>query len=156
MAARWLDEDEARLWRAYRVLSGELQRAMERQLERDAGLSGADYAVLAPLSEAEGGVLRMRELGRAVGWDRSRLSHQVRRMQNRGLVAREECAEDARGFMVRLTDSGREAVEGAAPEHVETVRRYSFDLLSDRERATLTRVFERLGARLAQDAKEHL
>ena len=155
MTARWLDEREARLWQAYRGVAGELQRAMERQLERDAGLSGADYAVLAPLSEADGGVLRMRELGRAVRWDRSRLSHQVRRMEGRGLVAREECAEDGRGFMVRLTAAGREAIEAAAPQHVETVRRYFFDLLSERDRATLTRVFEKLDERLAQDAPEH-
>lgn len=154
VATRWLDEDEARLWRAYRELTGGLQRAMERQLERDAGISGADYAVLAPLSEADDGVLRMRELGRAVGWDRSRLSHQVRRMEKRGLVAREECLDDARGAMVRLTATGREVVEAAAPEHVETVRRYFFDLLSERDRATLTGVFERLGARLAQDSAE--
>jgi DNA-binding MarR family transcriptional regulator len=150
--ARWLDEREARLWRAYRELSRELQRALDRQLERDASLSGADYALLVPLSEAEDGVVRMRDLGRAVGWDRSRLSHQVRRMEKRGLVVREECAEDARGAMVRLTGAGHAAIEAAAPEHVEAVRRYFFDQLSDRDRATLTRTFERLTERLAQDA----
>ena len=90
--ARWLDEREARLWRAYRDLTRDLQRAFDRQLERDAGLSGADYALLVPLSEAPDGVVRMRDLGRAVGWDRSRLSHQVRRMEQRGLVSREELA----------------------------------------------------------------
>ncbi|SDD11759.1 MarR family winged helix-turn-helix transcriptional regulator [Actinokineospora iranica] len=150
-APRWLDESEARLWRAYLVLVRDLRRAFDRQLERDAGLSGADYAVLVPLSEAADGVLRMRELGRSVDWDRSRLSHQVRRMEKRGLVAREDCAEDARGSMVRLTDAGRAAIEAAAPEHVETVRRYFIDQLSEDERAVLTDVFERLNQRLDSD-----
>jgi DNA-binding MarR family transcriptional regulator len=65
-------------------------------------------------------------------------------MERRGLVAREECVEDGRGSMVRLTDTGRSAIEGAAPEHAGTVRRYFIDRLSARELDTLTSVFERL------------
>lgn len=152
--ARWLDEREARLWQAYRALTRDLQRAFDRQLERDAGLSGADYAVLVPLSDARDGVVRMRDLGHTVGWDRSRLSHQVRRMELRGLVVREECADDARGWMVRLTTDGRTAIEAAAPEHVATTRRYFFDQLSEPEQATLTRLFERLAAKLTADVDE--
>ncbi|WP_329048707.1 MarR family winged helix-turn-helix transcriptional regulator [Amycolatopsis sp. NBC_01488] len=151
--ARWLDEREARLWQAYRDLTRDLQRAFDRQLERDAGLSGADYALLVPLAEAPDGVVRMRELGRVVGWDRSRVSHQVRRMEKRGLLTREDCADDARGWMVRLTPSGRTAIEAAAPEHVATVRRYFFDQLSEPERETLTRLLERLAGKLAADAE---
>ncbi|MCT9933113.1 MarR family transcriptional regulator [Planotetraspora sp. A-T 1434] len=148
---RWLDEREARIWQAYRDVRRELQSALERQLVRDAGLSGADYALLVPLSEAPKGALRARDLGLSVGWDRSRLSHQVGRMEKRGLVAREECAEDARGSIVRLTAAGRSAIEAAAPEHVETVRRYFFDPLTDEELDQLGDVFHRLLARLAQD-----
>ncbi|SES30343.1 DNA-binding transcriptional regulator, MarR family [Lentzea xinjiangensis] len=148
---RWLDDREAQLWQAYRDLTRELQRAFDRQLERDAGLSGADYAILAPVSEAEDGVIRMRDLGRQVGWDRSRLSHQVKRMEKRGLVAREDCADDARGAMVRITPAGRDAIEAAAPEHVATVRRHFFDHLSERDQATLTRLFERLLDGLGHD-----
>jgi len=150
-AARWLDHPEARLWQGYRDVRRELQRAFDRQLLADAGLSGAEYAVLVPLSESPERVLRMRDLGWMLGWDRSRLSHQIRRMEKRGLVAREECADDARGFMVRLTDAGRAAIEAAAPAHVETVRKYFFDLLSEDERATLTDVFERIVERLMRD-----
>lgn len=90
-------------------------------------LSGAEYAVLVPLSEAAEGVLRARDLGRMIDWDRTRLSHQVTRMEKRGLVAREDCVDDARGSMVRLTAAGRAAIDAAAPDHVETVRRYFFD-----------------------------
>lgn len=148
---RWLDEREAHLWQAYRHLNRQLYAALEEQLLRDAGLSAADYHVLVPLSEASAGVLRARDLGIEIGWDRSRLSHHVSRMEKRGLVVREECSEDGRGSMVRLTPAGRKAIEGAAPEHAETVRRYLFDLLSDREIDTLTRVFDRLLEKLATD-----
>ena len=140
----WLDERQARAWRAYLKLNQELYAALEVQLQRDSGLSGADYTVLVPLSTASAGVLRTRELGTEIGWDRSRLSHQISRMERRGLVAREECSEDGRGSMVRLTDTGRSAIEGAAPAHAETVRRYFFDRLSEEEIDTLTAVFERL------------
>ncbi|WP_367128356.1 MarR family winged helix-turn-helix transcriptional regulator [Saccharothrix sp. HUAS TT1] len=148
---RWLDEREARVWQAYLAVDRELHSALERQLVRDSGLSNADYALLAPLSEAEGGVVRSRELGALVGWERSRLSHQVGRMEKRGLVAREECPEDARGSMVRLTPAGRAAIEAAAPAHVATVRRYVFDDLSPEEAAVLDRVFHRVLDRIAAD-----
>src|SRR5947199_425711 len=140
----WLDERERRLWQSYRDLTRELQRAFDRQLERDAGLSGAEYAILVPLSEAADSLVRMRELGTGLGWDRSRLSHQVRRMENRGLVAREECVDDGRGAMVRLTAAGRAAIEAAAPQHVATVRRYFFDQLSEGEQSVLADVLDRL------------
>jgi DNA-binding MarR family transcriptional regulator len=111
---------------------------------RGGALSGADYQVLHPLSESRDGGLRARELGAEIGWDRSRLSHHITRMEKRGLVTREECLEDARGLMVRLTDAGKAAIEGAAPEHVEAVHRYFFDLVSKEEQKTLAVVFDRL------------
>ena len=141
---RWLDDRQQQVWQAYLHLNQHLYATLEDQLMRDAGLSGADYKVLHPLSEAPGGVLRARELGTEIGWDRSRLSHHVTRMEKRGLVAREECAEDGRGLMVRLTDAGRKAIEGAAPNHAEAVHRYFFDLLSDKELETLAAVFDRV------------
>jgi DNA-binding MarR family transcriptional regulator len=148
---RWLDERKAQVWQAYRDMQRELAGALERQLIRDSGLSGAEYAVLVPLSAAPDGLVRARELGSELGWDRSRLSHQVSRMEKRGLVEREECSADARGSMVRLTDTGRAAIEAAAPEHVETVRRHFFDLLSDDEVETLGAVFDRVLRGLAND-----
>jgi DNA-binding MarR family transcriptional regulator len=141
---RWLDEREAHMWRSWLRLNQELTSVLEEQISRDAGLSGADYAVLVPLSEAPDGMLRARELRREILWDRSRLSHHVRRMEQRGLVVREECPEDARGAMVRMTDAGRAAIEGAAPGHVAATRRHFFDLLSNRELDLLTAVFDRV------------
>jgi DNA-binding MarR family transcriptional regulator len=148
---QWLDEREAHVWQAYLALQRRLQGVLERRLVRDAGLSGADYRLLVPLSETPGGALRARDLGLMVGWERSRISHQVRRMEKRGLLVREDCAEDARGSMVRLTEAGRAAIVAAAPKHVQAVRRYFFEVLSEDELATLGDVFERLLDRLPDD-----
>jgi DNA-binding MarR family transcriptional regulator len=145
---RWLDEREAHLWRSWLRVHHELLGALEAQISRDGGLSGADYAVLVPLSAAPDGMLRARELGREILWDRSRLSHQLRRMEQRGLVVREECAEDARGAMVRMTSAGRTAIRRAAPGHVAATRRHFFDHLSNKEVAQLTTVLDRILAKL--------
>ena len=145
-----LDERQRLMWKAYRDLYQELSTVLEDQLLRDAGLSGSEYAVLVELSHSPDGVLRARELGSELGWDRSRLSHLVGRMEKRRLVAREDCEEDARGSMVRLTDAGRATVDGVAPEHSEAVRRYFFNALSHDELETFATVVDRLRDNLAQ------
>ena len=145
-----LDERQRLMWKAYRDLYQELSTVLEDQLLRDAGLSGSEYAVLVELSHSPDGVLRARELGSELGWDRSRLSHLVGRMEKRRLVAREECEEDARGSMVRLTDAGRATVDGVAPEHSEAIRRYFFNALSHDELETFATVVDRLRDNLAQ------
>jgi len=145
-----LDERQRLMWKAYRDLYQELSTVLEDQLLRDAGLSGSEYAVLVELSHSPDGVLRARELGSELGWDRSRLSHLVGRMEKRRLVGREECEEDARGSMVRLTDAGRATVDGVAPEHSEAIRRYFFNALSDDELETFATVVDRLRDNLAQ------
>ncbi|MGH3811010.1 MAG: MarR family winged helix-turn-helix transcriptional regulator [Pseudonocardiaceae bacterium] len=140
----WLDAREQRAWRAFLDVGRELLAELNRQLTRDAGLSGADYALLVPLSEAPDGRMRPRDLGRRVNWDRSRLSHQIRRMQERGLVVREECYTDGRGAFVVLTDRGREAIESAAPDHVRSVRRFFLDVLQPGEVETLISIYDRV------------
>jgi DNA-binding MarR family transcriptional regulator len=151
---RWLDERQARVWQAYLHMNQQLYAQLEDQLMREAGLSGPDYKVLVPLSESPAGVLRARELGAEIGWDRSRLSHHISRMERRGLVAREECAEDGRGLMVRLTKAGRHAIEGAAPNHAEGVQRYFFDLVSAEELDTVAVVFDRVLENLRRENEE--
>jgi DNA-binding MarR family transcriptional regulator len=140
---RWLNERQQHVWQAYLHMNQDLYAFLEQQLVRD-GLSGPDFKVLHPLSEAPGGLLRARELCLDIGWDRSRLSHHLSRMEKRGLITREECAEDGRGLMVRLTAAGKKAIEAAAPAHVENVRRYFFDLLSKDELETLAGVLDRV------------
>ncbi|MEU4551010.1 MarR family transcriptional regulator [Micromonospora violae] len=150
-APRWLDEREDRAWRGYRRMRRLLDLELARQLTQDAGLSEADYDVLSDLSETPQGRLRLRELADRMLWSRSRLSHHLTRMQQRGLVTREECADDARGSIVVLTPAGRQAIGSAAPGHVAAVRRHLIDLLTPAEidalGALTHRVVDHLGAR---------
>jgi DNA-binding MarR family transcriptional regulator len=140
---RWLDPQERRMWRAYLRMQRAMEVALARQLS-EAEISRPDYEVLVPLSEAEGRTLRVRDLASWLGWDRSRISHQLRRMEQRGLITREDCVSDARGTMVRLTDKGYEITAIAAPGQVETVRRVLFDLLDPDEIDQLTTIAERV------------
>jgi DNA-binding MarR family transcriptional regulator len=98
---------------------------MHRQLQQDCELSLSDYDVLVALSE--GGPRRVNELGDALGWEQSRVSHQLRRMRGRGLVVRHGSDDDRRGAVVELTPDGRAALEAAAPGHAELVRAAMFD-----------------------------
>ena len=99
----------------------------------------ADFSVLVQLSEHVDGRMRVLELARALRWEKSRLSHQLARMQQRGLIERSNCSEDRRGAFVVLTDLGRTTVEAAAPQHVESVRRYLFDELTAEQVGSLRR-----------------
>ncbi|SIR47207.1 DNA-binding transcriptional regulator, MarR family [Microbispora rosea] len=146
---RWLDADEQRAWRAYLRMQGRLTARLNRQLQADSGLSLADYDVLVHLTDREEGRLRPYELQRDLQWEQSRLSHQLTRMQRRGLVRREECVDDGRGAYVVITEQGRRAITAAAPGHVETVRRLFFDGLTREQVTALERltadVLDRLG-----------
>jgi DNA-binding MarR family transcriptional regulator len=119
-----------------RLLFAELGRG----LNRDAAMSHADYEVLVHLSEAPDHRLRMNELASRMLWEKSRLSHQVTRMQQRGLVDRAECRSDARGSFVVLTPQGLDAIRTAAPAHVADVRRHFFDRLTDEQVKTLVAI----------------
>ena len=130
---RWLDESEARTWRAYRRMRALLDLQLGRDLAHDSGFSEADYDVLSNLSEAEGRGMRLSELAALMLWSKSRLSHHVTRMEQRGLVTRRDCESDARGADVVLTDAGWAAIVSAAPGHVESVREHFIDLLSDEQ-----------------------
>ncbi|MFC0453373.1 MarR family winged helix-turn-helix transcriptional regulator [Rhodococcus jostii] len=130
MATRWLDERESRAWRGLRRMHADLSAHLARQLTEEFGLTEADYVVLVEVSEAPGRRIRSRDLGRALGWERSRLSHQIARMEARGSVRRARCDTDARGFDVLLTDEGVAAIEAAAPLHLAGVRHCFVDLLT--------------------------
>jgi len=146
---QWLTADGQRAWRGLLRMTWGLQARLNRELQRTCGLSLADYDVLVQLTEAPDGKLRMFQIADGLQWEQSRLSHHVGRMQRRGLVARKECAADRRGAFVVLADAGRDAIEKAAPAHVETVRRLVFDGLSTEQVAmlesTVTEVLARLG-----------
>src|SRR5690242_18344290 len=127
---RWLEEHEQSAWRGYLDMNAKLSAQLNRDLQAAAGLSHPDYAVLVQLSEHPKSRMRVLELARALGWEKSRLSHQLSRMQQRGLLTRAGCADDRRGSYIELTPAGRTTIEGAAPAHVDSVRRYVFDGLS--------------------------
>ena len=129
MYSMWLTDEQQEIWRDYLAMASRLQTAMHRQLQQDCELSLSDYDVLVALSER--GPLRINELGDALAWEQSRLSHQLRRMRGRGLVARQGSEDDRRGATVDLTDAGRAALEVAAPGHVELVRSAMFDGMSE-------------------------
>src|SRR5919197_2885086 len=111
-------------------MTAKLTARLNREMQAASGISIADYSVLVQLSEHPEERMRVLELARALGWEKSRLSHQLTRMQQRGLVERSDCTEDRRGAFVVLTEKGRDTVVAAAPLHVESVRRYVFDELS--------------------------
>jgi DNA-binding MarR family transcriptional regulator len=136
-APRWLDADERRIWLGWVFTSRLLGEEVERDLQRDSGLSFGHYEILVMLSEAPGRSRRMSELADATQSSRSRLSHAVARLEELGWVRREACEEDRRGARAVLTDDGFAALEAAAPLHVESVRRHFFDLLSPTQLAQL-------------------
>jgi DNA-binding MarR family transcriptional regulator len=144
----WLNPQEQRAWRTFIQVQSKLRHRVGRQTHRDTGLSEADYEVLVNLSEAPDGRLRAFELGRATEWEKSRLSHHVTRMAERGLVARESCPTDTRGAVLAITPAGRSAIESAAPQHVEHVRRWFIDALSPAQLDALADICETVLARL--------
>lgn len=127
---RWLREREERAWRSLQFMQMALEGELARQLAAESGLSYPDYLVLVALTDEPDGRLRLFELGRLLGWEKSRLSHHVARMAARGLVEKQPCDTDRRGAFVAVTTKGRREIEAAAPGHVATVRRLFVDRLS--------------------------
>jgi DNA-binding MarR family transcriptional regulator len=125
-AGEWLDGDQQRAWLAYIRVQLRLAYEMNRQLLADSGMSLPDYDVPTALSVADGGRMQITVLAAQIGWERSRVSHHVRRMSARGLATFGLSAVDRRVTEVTLTDQGRQALEEAAPGHVDLVRRLFF------------------------------
>jgi len=136
------------VWRNYLAMTSRLQSAMSRQLQDDCGLSLADYDVLVALDEQPG--CRIAELGERLGWEQSRLSHQLSRMRARGLVARRGAADDRRAATVDLTADGRAALTSAAPGHAELIRNVVFEGTSAAQLRALDRWTSQVLARLGQ------
>ena len=134
---RWLNEAEDRAWRGYRRMFLLLNAQVNRDMAQQSGLSEPDYDVLTALSEAKDHRCRLKKLAERMLWSQSRLSHHVTRMQQRDLVMREECAEDARGATVVLTAAGLRSIQAAAPLHVESVRKHFLDHLTREQIAVI-------------------
>lgn len=133
-------------------LDGELAR----QLASESGLGYQDYTVLVALTGSPDGRMRAFELGALLGWEKSRLSHHVRRMADRGLVKKEKCSSDRRGSFVTVTAAGRKEIEAAAPGHVNSVRALFVDRLTGDQLDAIADVAETVLAALAEsDDRTH-
>jgi DNA-binding MarR family transcriptional regulator len=141
---RWLDPDEQRAWRAWLYSAQLLLDRLDRELTHRTGISHAYYEILVALSETPGRMMRMSELADRCLSSRSRLSHAVSRLEERGWVRRQLCEEDGRGQLAVLTDDGFAALEAAAPIHVEGVREHLFDQLAPEQVAHMRDLGETL------------
>jgi DNA-binding MarR family transcriptional regulator len=141
---RWLDPEQKVAWDNFIHMQETLIGRLSRRIQADSGMSAADYVVLVSLTERGDGRMRFLDLAKRVEWEKSRMSHQVTRMAKRGLVAKEECPDDGRGAFIVATPAGYKAIEEAAPQHVEHVRRLFIDALTPNQLATLGRISKRI------------
>jgi DNA-binding MarR family transcriptional regulator len=146
---RWLTEPQERAWRAVQFMQMQLEAELARRLAADSDLSYPDYLVLVELTDRADGRMRLFELGRELGWEKSRLSHHIARMAGRGLVKKEKCESDRRGAFVAVTRRGRKSIESAAPGHVDAVRRLFVDVLTPAQLAAVGDAAEAVLAALA-------
>lgn len=135
--SRRMTSGELAVWRMLIDTTTELGRILGAQLLRESDLSPADYHVLLALSEAAGRRLRSSELAATIGWERSRLSHHLRRLERRGLIHRRDCATDSRGSEVFLTDHGARTFSGATAPHMRAIKRHFADALTPEQLAAL-------------------
>jgi DNA-binding MarR family transcriptional regulator len=149
---KWLSADEQRAWRAFLEANRLLFEAVEAQLQRHADLPHNYYEILVRLSEAPGRSLRMSELAEASVSSKSRISHAVARLEERGWVRRTECATDRRGQVAHLTAKGFAALEDIAPGHVECVRSAMFDALTPAQVKQLRTISEAMVENLSKPA----
>ena len=133
-------------WRAYMDGGQRLMGVLNRDLQDGHDLSMAEYRILVMLSESVDGSIRMSELADGVLSSRSRLTHQIRRMELADMVLRSTCANDGRGVLATITEEGRRRLAEAAPTHVRGVRRHLVDLLSTKELEVLGDIFEKVDA----------
>ena len=147
---RWLDETEQGAWRAWLEVMRLLPNHLEDRLHERHGLTLTDYQVLVEVSESEQRRLRMTELSHRTQLSKSRLSHQIGRMERAGLVVRTQCPEDRRGQWAELTEQGWAVLRAAAPGHVEDVRELFFDLLGNGQTEVFAVALRAIADKLSQ------
>ncbi|MGI5519205.1 MarR family winged helix-turn-helix transcriptional regulator [Streptomyces sp. CA-106131] len=152
-AARRLTARQLTVWRSLMDTMEELSRRLTAQLQQ-VGLSAGDYLVMLTLSEAAGRRLRSSELADAIGWQRSRLSHHLGRMERRGLVRREKCPTDSRGAVVTITDEGLRSFRLASAPHLRAVKHYFADALTEHQFEELESILNAVRTHLADLGQE--
>ena len=142
--------DQLHTWREFVETTSDLSSRIAARMQRDSGLSSGDYAVLLALSEASGKRMRSSELAAHIDWERSRLSHHLGRMESRGLIAREKCADDSRGSEIVLTTVGASQFRRASAPHFRAVQELFLDALDPELLAKVDDVNRALGEHLAK------
>ncbi len=149
---KWLDSREDGAWRAFIHAHHQLSVRLNQLLFQNSGMTDADYKVLAVLSEHPTGRISAQELCGLLQWEKSRLSHQVKRMEKLGLIGRKSNPADARSVLVCLLPAGRRSVQDAAPQHVNNVRRHFIDLFTPAELDTIADLNDRILRHLEHEA----
>jgi DNA-binding MarR family transcriptional regulator len=149
-----VSEQDWQLWREFVTMHRHLARELDRRLQRDAGISQADFSVLIVLSEASDERLRTGELAELLAWEKSRVSHQVARMEARDLLERSECETDGRGTWVGITAEGHRVLREASGDHADAIRSLFFDQLHEPDKATLGETSRRILDKLSPEACE--
>ena len=151
-----LSGDQVELWRSFYAMRRKLDRALDLQLQRESGVSASEYEILLSLNEAPQRRLRIKDIAGTIGWEKSRVSHLVTRMERRGLLNRADCEVDGRGSWIGLTTVGRRTIIGATRGHTDAIRRYFFDVLTPQEIAAIAelspRVIDAIGCASEEDA----
>lgn len=142
------EPDEWALWRAFLVSHARVTRLIDSQLQRDAGLSQGEYATMTAILEAPARRMRIGEIADALGWEKSRASHLIGRMEQRGLIRREACADDARAIEIVVTAEGRRKQLKAIRGHVAEVRRLFLEQITPEERPVVTKALTRVRDKL--------
>ena len=142
--ATGIEPEEWALWRAFLLSYAGVSRRIDAQLQRDAGLAQGEYATLSAILESPGRRMRVGEIAEALGWEKSRVSHLLARMEQRELVKREACAEDARATEITVTPGGRLKQLGAMRAHAAEVRKVFLEHVRPEERAVVTEVLTRV------------
>jgi DNA-binding MarR family transcriptional regulator len=140
-------------WTSYQRMRARLAERLSRELAAATGLSEADFEILSALAASPQASARALALRCGLEWEKSRLSHQLRRMEQRGLLVREPCGEDNRGAVVRLTDAGRRLAADARATHERAIRRHVIDVLTPEQLESLRDISETLLARLAEPGR---
>ena len=143
MSNKPLSPQELRVWHAFKIMSDEVLSRIGRDLTEGTELSGPDFGVLSRLSGIGRGEMRQQDLARSMGWDKSRLSHQLTRLQERKLIERHDAGD--RIVLIKLTKAGENLLAAARPVHAESVRRNLLSRLSPEQIATMVRISNILG-----------
>ena len=143
--------DELGIWREYVETSEDIRQAMAAGLQATSGVSPGDYAVLLALNEADEHRLRSSALAEGIGWERSRLSHHLGRMESRGLICRKKSGHDSRGAVVELTDEGARIFRASSAPHLRLIRQLFIEALTPDDLEDLGRIVGKLRQHLKEE-----